>query len=417
MKSIISLSLLLTILLSFTATAQDTLRKDSLRKDALSVYFNCPDCDMDYVKKGITFINYVRDKNDAQLYILVTSMNTGSGGGEYKLFFIGLKEFTGRNDTLTYNTLPTSTEDEKRVMGNQMLKLGLMPYVAKTPLAKNISIAYESNEQIDKVVDPWKSWVFNINGQGYLSGEESHKWQYLYSYIEASKITEKMKLDISASYSFNKNIYKIDSVTNVTTLTNSKSLNVLYVKSLGEHWSAGGTSHIQTSSYSNQKLRYLIAPAIEFDAFKYSESTRRQLRFLYEIGVEHDDYIDTTIYNKISENLFSQTLTVAFKEVETWGSISASLYGDTYFHDFTKNSLGLSASVDIRLFKGLSLSLTGDAYLIHDQLSLPKGGASEQEILTQQKQLASQYSYSTSIGLTYTFGSIYNNVVNPRFGN
>jgi hypothetical protein len=33
------------------------------------------------------------------------------------------------------------------------------------------------------------------------------------------------------------------------------------------------------------------------------------------------------------------------------------------------------------------------------------------------QQLATRYSYFTSFGLTYTFGSIYNNVVNPRFGN
>jgi len=372
---------------------------------------------MDYVRKEITFINYVRDKNDAQLYVLVTGMTTGSGGGEYSFYFIGQKEFTGKNDTLKINTLPTSTDDEIRKLGNQMLKLGLMPYVAKTPLAKNISINYESTEETNKVVDPWKSWIFNINGSGYFSGEASLKTKYLYSYLEASKVTEKLKLNISASYSYNKSIYKIDDTTTVTSLSNSKSFNVLYVKSLGEHWSLGGTAHITSSTYSNQKLRYMMSPAIEYDLYKYSESTRRQLRFLYEIGGEHVDYVDTTIYNKVRENLFVHQLTIAYKVVETWGDISASLYGDQYFHDLSKNSLGLSATFNIRIFKGLSLNLYGNAYLIHDQLSLAKAGATEQEILTQQRQLASQYSYYASIGLTYTFGSIYNNVVNPRFGN
>jgi hypothetical protein len=55
--------------------------------------------------------------------------------------------------------------------------------------------------------------------------------------------------------------------------------------------------------------------------------------------------------------------------------------------------------------------------MIHDQLGLPKGGASTEEILLQTKRLSTQYTYYSSFGLSYTFGSIYNNVVNPRFGN
>jgi hypothetical protein len=33
-----------------------------------------------------------------------------------------------------------------------------------------------------------------------------------------------------------------------------------------------------------------------------------------------------------------------------------------------------------------------------------------------QRQLATSYSYSVYFGVSYTFGSIFNNVVNPRFG-
>ena len=52
---------------------------------------------------------------------------------------------------------------------------------------------------------------------------------------------------------------------------------------------------------------------------------------------------------------------------------------------------------------------------IHDQLNLNKSGASDEDILLQRRALESQYSYSMSVGLSYSFGSIYNNVVNPRF--
>jgi len=45
-----------------------------------------------------------------------------------------------------------------------------------------------------------------------------------------------------------------------------------------------------------------------------------------------------------------------------------------------------------------------------------KGGATTEEILLHRKELETQYQYYISFGLSYTFGSIYNNVVNPRFG-
>jgi hypothetical protein len=72
--------------------------------------------------------------------------------------------------------------------------------------------------------------------------------------------------------------------------------------------------------------------------------------------------------------------------------------------------------INLRLFEGFSFDIHGNVSMIHDQLSLPKEGATEEEILLEQRQLATQYDYFLSLGLRYTFGSIYTNVVNPRFG-
>jgi len=66
--------------------------------------------------------------------------------------------------------------------------------------------------------------------------------------------------------------------------------------------------------------------------------------------------------------------------------------------------------------KGLRFNLGGGASLIHDQINLPKGGATDEEILLKRKELETNYRYYFHMGLSYTFGSIYNNVVNPRFG-
>ena len=94
-----------------------------------------------------------------------------------------------------------------------------------------------------------------------------------------------------------------------------------------------------------------------------------------------------------------------------------SLRGSNFFHDFSKNRVELSGFVSIRIFKGLSLRVRGGVARINDQLSLVKGEASEAEILLQLQELETSYNLEGGLGLTYTFGSIYNNIVNPRFGN
>jgi hypothetical protein len=88
-----------------------------------------------------------------------------------------------------------------------------------------------------------------------------------------------------------------------------------------------------------------------------------------------------------------------------------------YLHDWSKNNLSASVALELRIAKGLSITLYGSASAIHDQLGLVKEDIPLDQILLQRKQLATQFQYFTSFGFTYTFGSIYNNVVNPRFGN
>jgi hypothetical protein len=94
-----------------------------------------------------------------------------------------------------------------------------------------------------------------------------------------------------------------------------------------------------------------------------------------------------------------------------------SLGYSNYFHDWSKNNVSLNGNVEMRITKGLSLNFGGGGSLIHDQLGLVKGGASTEEVLLRRKELATQFQYFTMFGFSYTFGSIYNNVVNPRFGN
>jgi hypothetical protein len=393
--------------------SQETVTKsDTLRKDALNVYMDATD----YIKKEIPYVNYVRDIKDAGVYIIATSQRTGSGGHEFTYFLVGQHEYTGMQDTVSFASQPDATEDEVRAGEVNTLKMGLMRYVAKTPLSQYMKISFSEPLSETVSTDKWDSWIFRTSFTGFLDGQQSIKSSSMNGNLSGSRITDKWKIDMRARYNFSKDIFEIDEDT-IESTNNSKSFNALIVKSISDHWSFGGSYEIGSSSYNNLRLSSVIMPGIEYDIYPYSESTRRQLRLLYSLGFNYSAYVDTTIYDKMEEGHFQHSIEAAYEVVQKWGSIDISVKYSNYLYDWSKNNLSVDGFIDVRIAKGLSVNFGGGASLIHDQLGLVKGGATPEEILLRRKELATQFQYFTMFGFTFTFGSIYNNVVNPRFGN
>jgi hypothetical protein len=412
MKRIIIL--LAVILFALPLLSQETTsQSDTLRKDALNVYMESSD----FIRKEIPFVNYVRDIKDAGVYIISTSQNTGSGGKEYSYFFVGQEKYEGMRDTLSFVTGPDETTEGKREKEVNILKMGLMRYVAKTPLSKYMKISFSEPLKETVSTDKWNSWVFRSSIYGYLQGEKISKSRYLSGSLTANRITEDWKINLSSSISQSEDKYIIDDTTTIRGTSSSNSFRALIVRSLNDHWSFGGTTRFNSSLYNNNQFSFSIMPGIEYDLFPYSESTRRQLRLLYTIGYNYVDYIDTTIYDKTKENLGIHSISASYAVVQSWGNIDVSISYSNYLHDWSKNNLSIFGYLSLRIAKGLSVTLVGSAAMVHDQLGLVKEDIPVDQILLQRKELATQYQYFTSFGLSYTFGSIYNNVVNPRFGN
>ncbi|MCF6239932.1 MAG: hypothetical protein L3J74_01150 [Bacteroidales bacterium] len=320
-------------------------------------------------------------------------------------------------DTLIVSTQNDATREEVRLEQLKIIKIGLIRYIAKTPIANNLEIKYASPEIEEELVeDKWNSWIFNLGLDGWFNGQESYTTLYTGASLYVNKVTPDIKIEFDFNYDYNEDKFIIGEDEIIST-NKDISFDHLLVKSINEHWSTGYEMSISNSTYSNFDLSGAVYPSIEYNLFPYSQSSRRQLRFLYGAGSRYNDYTDTTIYEQTEELLWQHRLTIAFEMKEKWGSVSTSIRGSQYLHDFSKNNLRISSSIRLRIVKGLQLRLYGSFSLIHDQLSLPKGGASEEEILLRRKELATQYRYWGSVGISYTFGSIYNNVVNPRFGN
>jgi hypothetical protein len=113
----------------------------------------CNYCDLDYIRNQITFVNYVRDRHYAHVYVLITTQKTGSCGTEYTLTFIGKQAFVGINDTLIFRTKNAETEDISRKELVRTMKLGLIRYVARTPLSDKLSISFSEPSKAGEIKD------------------------------------------------------------------------------------------------------------------------------------------------------------------------------------------------------------------------------------------------------------------------
>ncbi len=425
-------SIVLFLLTGYTIYAQDNVKSIQIndteetvafKDDALNVFLDCRWCDRNYIKQTIPFVNYVNNKDEADVHILVHRRGTGGGGGEYILDFIGHKEFSDIQDNLIFFSSIEETADETRRARSNVIAMGLMKYVARTPQGRNIRITYEEDGEdqaenrrlrgnIDN--DPWDSWIFRLRGSGEFQKDENYETTRASSSLSADRVTPDLKMEFDLSYSYRQTVY---------TYTDNKSfrenweMRGLLVKSIGPKWSAGGRAGIEHDTYNNYKLAVNLGPAIEYNLFPYEESFKRQIRIQYGINGEYNNYNDTTTYFITSEFLLRHYISTALGFNQQWGSGYVSMTWANYLHDFSENNLGLRAHIYYRIYKGLSVSLETRANLIHDQRNLAKGDATEQEVLTRQRALKTSYSYSLELGLSYSFGSIYNNVVNPRFGN
>jgi hypothetical protein len=390
-------------------------------RNAPKVYVDGENTDMDFIRKEIPFVNYVVDRKEADVHVLITNQDTGSGGEEFTLTFLGQSRYRFRNDTLTYATGPDDTEDAVRNKMTRYLKLGLASYAAKSPVGMDLSVSYSGSENAVVKKDSWNNWLFRAQIDGHFDGEKYVKSTNVYGSISANRITEvwKIRLALGGSldeYRFRETDSTGAAINTINSTSKSKNFSGLVVRGISEHWSVGFFADAYSSTYSNILASYGFQPAIEYDVFPYSQSTRREFRILYQVGPRFRRYIETTIYDKNRETLFFESLQLAFEIKQPWGNVETSILGSNALHDFSKNRIEIQTEIALRLFKGFSFTTHGGLSVIHDQLSLPKGEVEIEDLLLRRRQLETQYSYWFMVGFEYAFGSIYNNIVNPRFG-
>lgn len=382
----------------------------------LKLFVDCS-CEKSYIRQEIKFVSHVRDQGQANVQLFIYDIANGSGGRTYKLEFKGLEEYADIVRKEDYDTNMNMTDDEVRVGLVKAIKRGLLHYLITSEMADDISYTVSNKglaerQDID-FEDPWNNWIFEIYGEAELSRETSRReFEYELGF-ESDRVTEKWRIRTDVQM----NQATSEFQQNEETFTSERFRYFgagSIVRSLSDHWSAGVFGGLSHDTFTNLNFRYYIDPAIEYNIFPYKEVLRREIVFAYRVGYFHNDYIEPTVFNKTSEGIFSQSLDVQVRYRQPWGNVYSRLRASTFLDDFEKNRLQLFGRFTVRLVKGLSVRFSGNFEIIRDQINLPAGDASIEDVLLQQKQIATDFELGFSVGLSYTFGSAFNNIINTR---
>ena len=387
----------------------------------VKVFLDCSQCDFTNLRQDITYVSYVNARQDADVHVLISTENTASGGREYTFDFIGQGAFAELRQKLNFTSNGSDTEDERRRGVSRTFALGLTPFLLRTSEASRFSLQYsrpsgQATTTTKPAKDPWDSWIFRLGSSLELNGETRQKSNRIRGNFSGNRTTQAWKLSFNGNLDFNNSEFTLSDGRIVTSESDSWNFGGSAVKSLGkENWAAIARFEVRSSTQSNEKLDMRQAFGIEWDYFPYADSTRRSMVLQYSVGASRVKYYETTLFGKNEETLFDHRLAAILALRQQWGTWRASAAYSAYLHDGSKHNLDFFVDADVRLFRGFSLNIEGSYARVRDQLYLAAGGATDEEVLLRLRRLETGYRYRTLVGFSYQFGSIYNNVVNPRW--
>ncbi|WP_111683345.1 hypothetical protein [Winogradskyella tangerina] len=385
--------------------------------DQVSIFLDCRVCDSEFLRQNLGNTQFVRDQFLGDVHVFVVTQRNGAGGRSYEMEFIGKKEFEAISYKLTFSTDANMTRDEERKRVLEYLKLGLVRYWIANGTIDDVKVSVpvpNAEEEEVEEDDPWDYWLFQVGAGGFFDGQEQSRFSNINVNFSARRVTEKNKFSLRARFSESRNIFEFEGE-EIVGINDRKFLNVSDILSINDHWSYGFFGSIGSSTFNNTDLQWTFRPALEYSFFKYEDSAKKQLTISYRNGVRFNEYIERTVFNKTEEYLWEHGVQVGGRINQEWGNFNAEVSYNQFLNEENLYAINFFIGTRIRLFKGFNFNVSGSYSITRNQINLPGGDLSLEELLLQQQQLQSGYNYFVNVGFSYAFGSIYNTIVNPRF--
>jgi hypothetical protein len=389
--------------------------------DRLRVYLDCSRgaCDEDLYRQEIRFVTWVREPQDAQVHVIQTSQDAG-GGRRYTLDLIGRQDVAEMTDRYTHASSATDVEDEVVRALVHVLSLGLVRYAVAAGFGEALNVAVGEPPAGDVPgpgsvqEDPWDQWVFEVEADASYESEDLQESRQLGAGLSANRTTEAWKLNIRAQGEFERERFELSDRTEHND-QDSWSVSTFAVKSLGSHLGVGAEVSADNSTQLNRKLLLGLGSGLEYNYFPYAQSSRRVLFTRYIVSAERAQYQDTTVLGVLDETVFRHEVSVEYEAREPWGNASLGAGVRQYLDRPDAWSLNVEAFLRYRIFRGLAVVLDAEYERVRDQIYLSEEELSDEDVLLGRRRLPTASRTDIGIGLSYSFGSIFNDVVNERF--
>ncbi len=366
-------------------------------------------------------MNWVADPEDADVQASLEAQALPGGGREFQVDFI-VTEIEGGNDRLIYRSSTDDTFQDELEGIATILSIGFARYATLVGFRQFVAIrslqTIDPDERVvaaQEVDDPWNLWVFTVGGSGRLSGSQTRKSKRLSANLSAQRTTPTWKLSFTGRGSIlTRNIERGDGSI-LETDERSWRFNVGVTYTLADHWSLDLSSlSSQPHPRYNQNFRGDLTPGIEYSIFPYEEATRRSLTLRYTVGFVYRNYEETTVFGKLEEGLWQEAVRLRATMRQSWGEASARINASHVLGELDKHNVSLFGSLSFRVIRGLRFNASGNISWVTDQLYVSSRGVTDEEALLRLRARRSAFNKGLNFGLSYQFGSIFNNTVNNR---
>ena len=384
------------------------------QSDKIKVFLNC-NCDSEFIKQNSLLFDYVRDRTLSDIEVFVFEISNASGGRKYSFEYKGKNDFKDVENQISVDIPKNKTSNEIREELLKTYKIGMVYFIQNTPFQRQMEVTFhEGKTNLEELKnDTWKNWVFEVSGSFNLENEKSIREEQYNLGVEIDRVTDiwRVRSDFGTLRSIK---FFSGEEENYNSERKRNFFSGSIVRSLSDHFSTGIFGNYINDTFQNYKYFVNFSPALEYNFIPYTEVLTREVTVAYKLGYNFYEYVETTIYGFTSQKLFNQSLTLNLRYREKWGSIYSYLVASQFLDQPDQNRLTLNNYVNLRIVRGLSLRISGNFQLIRDQINLPQGEASIEDLLLRQRQISTNFQNRVSIGLSYTFGSIFNNIVNTR---
>lgn len=423
-------------LLAAPAAAEDGRRP--------TLYLSCPQsCFEDYLRQQLSYFDVVRDRRQADWTLFIVRQAAASGGERVTLTVVprvtppsppppeaGVRMLReGRAEPLApprhlspvvreLASPPGAPDDLQRqqILDGALWALYETLFSTEHAQAFRLSLPGRGGAALSQLDDPWDYWVITPELVG--SGEAANRSLSLQlsSSLTLRRITQQHKLMLMGAYARQFTSFVLDDGSEARGDLTMWDARALYARSLGKHWAVGSTFTGEGDEFENLKAHIHFGPVVEYNFFPYSENATAQLRAAYQAGVWTNWYDEPNVLGELREIRPYNALSLIADINQPWGSIQLGTQLNSFIDQPEQLRLSGVVELSLQLFEGFALSLNGNVAWIRDQITLRARDVSDVELLLGTSQVPSSYEISSELGFSYTFGSIHNTIVNPRFG-